>query len=190
MTGRRNWVVWIVRMRRIWSSFGRSHWPFLISLSFKPQKKLLENQAPPFFLFCIISLQKPMHSHYLMIFPCWWLVNFDLQPWSFPKLISNYLLDIPTWKLHLLFKLCIQDWPYVLALARTCQKRVFAYSIIILLLPWICHSGVIFDFLLWMLLYRQLILVLCLMLTCFVWPQGAEPRSVGGSCRETGFASI
>lgn len=59
-----------------------------------------------------------------MTFPCWWLVNIALQPWSFPTLYF-YLLYISTWKLHLLFKLCIQNWPH-LALTRTCQKPILA----------------------------------------------------------------
>lgn len=36
--------------------------------SFKSQKKLLENQAYGFFLLCMISLQKPIHSHDFLTF--------------------------------------------------------------------------------------------------------------------------
>lgn len=100
---RKNWVASIVRMMRVWSSFDRYHKPFLILLCFRPQKKLLENQCSCFFLLCMISLQEPINSRDISL-PM--TADIDLQSWSSPSLISNYLTVHFYLMLHL-FTHCI-----------------------------------------------------------------------------------
>lgn len=95
-----------------------------------------------------------------------------------PSFISYYLPDISIGSFissHFTYpKLTLSfcsNWNIV--------EHVSVYSVLILLGNWICISGVILDSLLWVPLYSvvsatQLLLVLCLMHTCFVWPPRAN----------------
>lgn len=172
---------------QLWQESLAISWFFLVS----DHKKIAGESPHSFFCSVWYPSKKPIHSYDLIYFFANNLQTLSSSSLALsPSFISKYLhLEVSS----PLQTLLIQNWPHLLVLIR-------ARNLFLPIVSSFCNAPgfafrVIFDSLLWVPQYSivsttQLVLVLCLMHTCFVWPPRAVPGSVGGSCREADFASI
>lgn len=107
----------------------------LVFLGFRPQKKLLENQAHRFLLHCMVMSWSSS---------CQWLVNIISSLDPFPGPLSKYLPNIFIQKLRLLFRLRTSKMDIIFWPSPEPDRTCYCLSLIILS-PHTCNCRLPFS---------------------------------------------